>query len=96
MREATWVRKCHTEAALPVADAPHPCRQAGMGERALELMAARGAARTAFGRPIAAHGGFQQTLARCRVDLDAARLTVLDAAHALDAVGNKKVRAVKP
>jgi acyl-CoA dehydrogenase len=65
-----------------------------MGERALGLMVARAAERSAFGRPIAAHGGFQQTLARCRIELDAARLTVLNAAAALDRVGNKKVHTL--
>lgn len=64
-----------------------------MGERALGLMAERGLARTAFKRRVAEHGGFQQQLARARIKLDAARLTVLDAAHALDLVGNKRVRA---
>ena len=69
----------------------HACT--GMGERALELMATRALGRAAFQMPIAAHGGFQQQLARCRIELDAARLTVLDAANALDRVGNKRVRA---
>ncbi|CAL8464134.1 g3669 [Coccomyxa elongata] len=71
----------------------HHCMRAiGMGERALELMAGRALARTVFKRLIAEHGGFQQQLARCRINLDAARLTVLDAAHALDRVGNKQAR----
>ena len=65
---------------------------AGMGERAIEAMVERGLQRTAFKRRIAEHGGFQQQLARARIRLDAARLTVLDAAHALDLVGNKQVR----
>lgn len=63
-----------------------------MGERALELMSGRALERTVFKRLMAEHGGFQQQLARCRINLDAARLTVLDAAHALDRVGNKQVR----
>ena len=63
----------------------------GMGERAIEAMVERGLQRTAFKRRIAEHGGFQQQLARARIRLDAARLTVLDAAHSLDLVGNKKV-----
>ena len=67
-----------------------------MGERALDLMARRALARTVFKRLIAEHGGFQQQLARCRINLDAARLTVLDAAHALDQVGNKQVRYSDP
>lgn len=62
-----------------------------MGERAVELMAERALGRTVFRRRMAEHGGFQQQLARCRINLDAARLTVLDAAHALDRVGNKEV-----
>ena len=62
-----------------------------MGERAIEAMVERGLQRTAFKRRIAEHGGFQQQLARARIRLDAARLTVLDAAHTLDLVGNKKV-----
>ena len=69
--------------------------RAGMGERAVEAMVERGLQRTAFKRRIAEHGGFQQQLARARVRLDAARLTVLDAAHALDLVGNKQVRPHK-
>ena len=63
---------------------------AGMGERALELMGERALGRTVFRRRMADHGGFQQRLARARIDLDAARLTVLDAAHALDRLGNKQ------
>lgn len=62
-----------------------------MGERAIEAMVERGLQRTAFKRRIAEHGGFQQQLARARIRLDAARLTVLDAAHTLDRVGNKQV-----
>ena len=63
-----------------------------MGERAMELMAARGRERTAFGKPLAAHGAFAEQFARRRIDLDAARLTVLNAAHALDRFGAKQVR----
>ena len=66
-----------------------------MGERALELMGKRALARVAFGRPVARHGAFAADFARCRVELTAARLTVLDAAHALDRDGNKKVGICK-
>ena len=55
-------------------------------------MAARAGARRAFGGPVAANAAFQATLARQRIQLDAARLTVLDAAHALDLHGAKQVR----
>ena len=55
-------------------------------------MAARAGARRAFGGPVAANAAFRATLARQRIQLDAARLTVLDAAHALDLHGAKQVR----
>lgn len=61
-----------------------------MGERALELMGRRALQRKAFGKAIADHGAFASTFAKCRIELSAARLTVLDAAHALDKHGNKK------
>lgn len=39
--------------------------------------------------PLAKQGAFQAVLARCRIELDGARLVVLHAAHELDAHGNK-------
>ena len=54
-----------------------------MGERALS--------RRAFGKSIAEHGAFASEFAQCIVKLNAARLTVLDAADFLDKHGNKKV-----
>ena len=65
-----------------------------MGERGLELMATRAGARRAFGGPVAANPAFQATLARMLIQLDAARLTVLDAAHALDLHGAKQVHFI--
>lgn len=38
------------------------------------------------------HWLFRSDYARCRIELSAARLTVLAAAHALDKHGNKKAR----
>ena len=67
------------------------CKCAGMGERALELMGKRALQREAFGRPMAKHGAFAADFARCKIELTAARLTVLEAANALDKEGNKKV-----
>lgn len=64
-----------------------------MGQQAIELMAVRAQQRVAFGRPIAQHGAFLERLGQARIDLDAARLVVLDAAHTLDCVGNKLVNA---
>jgi acyl-CoA dehydrogenase len=69
----------------------HCMRLIGMGERAMELMGQRALQRVAFGKAIAQHGSFASEFARCRVELTAARLTVLDAAHALDKQGNKRV-----
>ncbi len=62
-------------------------RLVGMGERAIQLMAQRALQRKVFGKPLAAQGGFLQSLAKCRVELDGARLMVLAAAHALDRCG---------
>ncbi|KAA6422002.1 MAG: acyl- dehydrogenase [Trebouxia sp. A1-2] len=70
----------------------HCMRAVGMGERALELMGKRALDRVAFKKPVAQHGAFQSDYARCRIELSAARLTVLAAAHALDKHGNKKAR----
>jgi alkylation response protein AidB-like acyl-CoA dehydrogenase len=67
-------------------------RLVGMGERAIELTAQRAASRVAFGRPLAAHQSVRLDLARSRVELEAARLTVLEAARALDAGGAKAAR----
>jgi hypothetical protein len=69
----------------------HCMRLIGMGEVAMELMGRRALQRVAFGKPIAQHGSFAADFARCRVELAAARLTVLDAADALDRHGNKRV-----
>eukprot|EP00850_Spirogloea_muscicola_P019106 SM000183S04000 [mRNA] locus=s183:121313:127018:- [translate_table: standard] len=70
----------------------HCMRLVGACERGIELMATRALARTAFGRPLARHGGFAATLAECRVDIEAARCLVLRAAHDLDRHGNKGAR----
>jgi alkylation response protein AidB-like acyl-CoA dehydrogenase len=67
----------------------HCMRLIGAGERAMGLMARRALGRVAFGGPIAAQGAFQHTLARCRVQLDAARLLVLAAADSLDRLGGR-------
>lgn len=57
----------------------------------MELMGKRALERKAFGKALAQHGAFASAFANCRVELTAARLCVLDAAHALDRHGNKKV-----
>jgi alkylation response protein AidB-like acyl-CoA dehydrogenase len=63
----------------------------GLGNRALELMALRSVQRVAFGKHLARQGAFQKEYATRKIELDAARLVVLDAAHHLDMHGNKKV-----
>ena len=70
----------------------HCMRLIGMGERALTLAAKRANERVAFGKPLAANGAVLQTLGRCRVTLDGARLATLDAARRLDAEGNKAAK----
>lgn len=70
----------------------HCMRLIGMGERALGLAAKRASSRVAFGKPLAANGSTLQTLGRCRVTLDGARLATLEAARRLDAEGNKSAK----
>jgi acyl-CoA dehydrogenase len=70
----------------------HCMRSLGMAERALELMCARAASRTAFGHPIAGHGIVQEWIAESRLALEQARLLVLKAAWMIDTVGAKNAR----
>lgn len=70
----------------------HCMRLIGMGERAMQLMGARAASRVAFGRPLGGHQSVRLDIANSRVELDAARMTVLEAARCLDEVGNKAAR----
>ena len=70
----------------------HCMRSIGAGERALELMIRRGAGRTAFGRPIIQLGKNIELVSRARIEIDACRLMVLQAAKAMDVLGNKEAR----
>ena len=65
----------------------HCMRLIGLAERALELAIARSTSRTAFGRPIAELGGNRERLAKARIEINAARLLVLDCAFKLDRDG---------
>ncbi|KAI0217485.1 hypothetical protein L0F63_001055 [Massospora cicadina] len=67
----------------------HCMRSVGAAERALELMLVRVAERQAFGRAIIEHGATQTEVAECRIELEQARLLVLNAAHRIDQVGAK-------
>jgi acyl-CoA dehydrogenase len=70
----------------------HCMRSLGMAERALELMCARAASRTAFGGPIARQGVVQEWIAESRLAIEQARLLVLKTAWLIDTVGVKNAR----
>jgi acyl-CoA dehydrogenase len=72
----------------------HHCMRAlGAGERALRLMCERASSRVAFGQPLAAQGVVQQAIAESRMELDAARLMVLQAAWLIDRHGASGARS---
>ncbi len=70
----------------------HCMRSIGKAERALELMIRRGATREAFGRPLIKLGGNLEKVSRARIEINAMRLAVLQAARAMDVLGNKEAR----
>lgn len=70
----------------------HCMRSIGKAEVALELMVRRAATREAFGKPIAKLGGNLEHISRARIEIDAMRLMVLQAAKAMDVLGNKEAR----
>ena len=70
----------------------HCMRSIGAGEKALELMVRRGLGREAFGRQILHLGKNLELVSRARIEIDACRLMVLQAAKAMDVLGNKEAR----
>ncbi len=70
----------------------HCMRAVGKAELALELMVKRAATRVAFGKPIAKLGKNLEVISRARIEINAMRLAVLQAAKAMDVLGNKEAR----
>jgi acyl-CoA dehydrogenase len=70
----------------------HCMRSIGKAEKALELMVQRSGTRVAFGKPIAKLGKNLEVISRARIEIDAMRLMVLQAAKAMDVLGNKEAR----
>lgn len=71
----------------------HHCMRAiGQAEVALELMVKRASTRTAFKKPIIKLGKNLEVVSRARIEINACRLMVLQAAKAMDVLGNKEAR----
>lgn len=70
----------------------HCMRSIGKAEKALELMVKRASTREAFGKPIVKLGKNLEVVSRARIDINAMRLAVLQAAKAMDVLGNKEAR----
>jgi acyl-CoA dehydrogenase len=70
----------------------HCMRLIGMAERAIEAMCARAKSRVVFGKTLAEQGSVRDDIARCRIDIEQARLLTLKAAWMMDTVGNKVAR----
>lgn len=70
----------------------HCMRSIGKAEKALELMVKRASTREAFGKPIVKLGKNLELVSRARIEIDACRLMVLQAAKAMDVLGNKEAR----
>jgi acyl-CoA dehydrogenase len=70
----------------------HCMRNIGLAERALELMCRRLSSRIAFGRPLSEQSIWHERIAEARCMIEQARLLTLNAAHAMDTVGNKAAR----
>lgn len=70
----------------------HCMRSIGKAEKALELMIKRASTREAFGKPIVRLGGNLEIISRARIEINGMRLAVLQAAKAMDVLGNKEAR----
>lgn len=70
----------------------HCMRSIGKAEVALDMMVKRSSTRVAFGKPIAKLGKNLEVISRARIEINAMRLAVLQAAKAMDVLGNKEAR----
>ena len=70
----------------------HCMRSIGKAELALEMMVTRAGSRTAFGQKIAKLGKNLELISRARIEINAMRLSVLQAARAMDVLGNREAR----
>jgi acyl-CoA dehydrogenase len=70
----------------------HCMRNIGVAERVLEMTCKRLLSRVAFGKPIADQSIWLERIANCRIQIDQARLLVLNAADKMDRLGNKAAR----
>ena len=70
----------------------HCMRQIGVAERALELMCKRAHDRVAFGKRLSENDITLERIAQSRIEIDQARLLVLNAAWMMDTVGNKAAK----
>jgi acyl-CoA dehydrogenase len=71
----------------------HCMRLIGLSERTLEKMCRRVRSRVAFGKPVSEQTVTQERIAEARIMIEQARLLTLNAAYAMDTVGNKVARA---
>jgi acyl-CoA dehydrogenase len=70
----------------------HCMRAVGAAERALELMCKRALTREAFGGKLAEKQFVQDFVAKSRIEIDGARLMVLNAAWQMDEYGKREAR----
>jgi acyl-CoA dehydrogenase len=70
----------------------HCMRLIGLAERTLEKMCVRASSRVAFGKTISEQTVTQERIAQSRIMIEQARLLTLNAAHKMDAVGNKEAK----
>ena len=71
----------------------HCMRLVGLAERTLERMCRRASSRVAFGKRVSEQTVTQERIAEARIMIEQARLLTLNAAHAMDTVGNKVAKA---